>query len=192
MNCSNCIKFVLVLAIVISVSGCASAPEPNQAVELAVATAIGDCHKAQATIETARIAKINDPRDLLLDRAIKGLSDAAGKTVDPCRITTNNDLQKVAMEENTKQIGHGADFAKSAAGNLVVGLGVWKGLDVLPELFKNAGGSTSLTSAGSMTVSDSIKTSNMGDIVGTNQLGGILNPSTTEPFVVEPLVIMPE
>lgn len=184
-------KRILALPLLFLLSSCASAPEPNQAIEVSLNEAMTACYTAEGDIEVARLAKITDPKDILLDRAIKGLSEAAGKHVDRCAKVTNNDLQKVAMEENTKQIAHASDFGKSAAGNIIVGLGVWKGLDVLPELFANAGTSIAVsnTGAGALTLTDSVKTSTMGKISGTNQIGGILNPSTAEPFVVDPLVI---
>jgi len=175
---------LIIIVTTIILSGCATAPTPDAEIEVATAEAIGECYKAKSTIETARIAKLHDPKDILLDRAIAGLSEAAGKGADPCRLTTNNDLQKVAMEENTKQIVAGIDASKSAAGSIVTGLLGWKALDTLPDLFSGAGGTYNLTSQGDMSLSDSLKTSNMGDITGTNQLGGILsNPSTAEPYV---------
>lgn len=176
----------LFLVLMAFFSGCATAPAPNAATELALADAIGECHASRAKVETARINKITDPRDLLLDRAIAGLSAAAGNNIDPCRIITNNDLQKTAMEENTKQIVAGVDAGKSAAGSIVTGLLGWKALDVLPDLFGSAGGTYNLTSKGDMALSDSLKTSSMGDVLGQNQFGGILsNPvdNTAEPFV---------
>ncbi len=156
-------------------SGCAAAPPPNQAVEKSLAEAKIACYESKAPNST-NDEKLTDPKDILLGKAIDALAKAVDKGIDPCAsIVTNNDLQKVAMEENTKQVVAGADFAKSAAGNIVVGVGVWKGLDVLPTLFASAGSKISLSSAGDMAVTDSLKTSSVGDVFGASSLGGILN-----------------
>jgi hypothetical protein len=171
-------SFVLLSVIL---SSCATAPEPNQAVELAAYVAIGKCFDAEKGAEQETVAKLNDPKDLLLYQVLVGLTKALNKGISPCiNITTNNDLQKVAMEENTKQIQAGVDFAKSAAGNIVVGVGVWKGLDVLPELFAGAGSSVVLDAGGDIALTDSLNTASVGDIFGAGDIGGMLsNPDNS-------------
>jgi hypothetical protein len=171
-------SFVLLSVIL---SSCATAPEPNQAVELAIYEAMGKCFDAEKGTEAEALDKLSDPKDVLLHEAIAGLTKAANKGISPCiNITTNNDLQKVAMEENTKQIQAGVDFAKSAAGNIVVGVGVWKGLDVLPELFAGAGSSVVLDAGGDIALTDSLNTASVGDIFGAGDIGGMLsNPDNS-------------
>jgi len=177
-------KIISCLAVILLLSSCATAPNPIESVELGLIDAKIACYDSKKNT-TVNDSKLIDAKDILLGKAIDALAKAVDRGVDPCAsITTNNDLQKVAMEENTKQIVAGVDFAKSAAGNIVVGLGVWKGLEILPDLFASSG--TTISSAGAMTLTDSVKTSTMGTVTGANTFGGILsNPATAEPFVVE-------
>jgi hypothetical protein len=171
----SCFLLAFILLLTLFLSSCATAPKPDRDVELGLVDAKIACYESQ-TATAKNDEKLTDPKDILLGKAIDALAKAVGKGVDPCAaIITNNDLQKVAMEENTKQLAAGADFAKSAAGNIVVGVGVWKGLDVLPTLFASAGSKVSLSSAGPMTLTDSLKTSSVGDVFGASSLGGILN-----------------
>ena len=168
-------SLAILCLVVILLPGCATAPTPNLEVEIATAEAITACYESQTAAKN-NDDKLVDPKDILIGKAIDALSKALTKGIDICSsIITNNALQKIAMEENTKQIAAGVDFAKSAAGNIVVGVGVWKGLDVLPTLFASAGSKVSLSSAGSMTLTDSLKTSSVGDVFGASSLGGILN-----------------
>ncbi|KJS02245.1 MAG: hypothetical protein VR65_06280 [Desulfobulbaceae bacterium BRH_c16a] len=180
--------FVLLacLVSVLILSGCAVAPAPDHAVELALAGAIQECFRSSAEKEKAAIGRLETASDVLIYKAFDELGKASGRSVDPCtQITTNNDLQQTAMVENTKQIAAGIDGAKAASGDILMGVGIWRFADVLPSLVGNGGGTYNLTSKGDMSLTDSIKTSSLGDITGTNALGGILNPATADPFVLE-------
>lgn len=178
--------WLLLLSVFIMLSACAEAPEPNEAIEVATADALEACYAGEAAANEAEIAKLQTPEQVLLHRSIAELGKAANKGYDRCAgIVTNNTLQKVAMEENTKQIQVAGDVGKSAASTIVTGVLGWKAIDALPEILGAAGSDYALSSSGDMTLTDSMKTATFGDIAGENTFGGLFNPSTAEPFVLE-------
>ena len=178
------LRLLVTILVVFLLSSCAKAPDPNMAVEQVLGQALVECHKTNGDVKVASINRMETPNDVLLFNAIEGLREAASKGFDPCaNIITNNKLQMVAMQENTKRIAVGTDATKSIASSGVTALLGWKGLDVLGGALDSMGSDYTFTSSGDMSISDSFKTSKMGNIWGENQFGGILsNPSTAEPF----------
>lgn len=157
-------------------SACATAPEPDHDVEMKLAEAISDCYTAEGEVKKAAMLKLTDPKDVLLSQSISALENVATKGMDKCaQIVTNNELQKVAMQENTKQIVSAVDGGKSVAGNLVVGVLGWKGLDILPELFNGTGAAYTFNSKGDLLVNESLNSPTVGPVSGGGVVSNLFN-----------------
>jgi len=177
------VLFTLFLMALVSF-GCAKAPEPDHDIEMKLAEALLQCEKNNEPVKTTYI----DPKDQLLDKAITELGKAANKGNDPCAsIITNNKLQAIAMQENTKQITAGVKVGESIAGNLVLGVLGWKAIDELPNLIGKGGDTYNLHSNGDMSLSDSIKSGKYGNITGNENTFGELFTSKSETITEIPL-----
>jgi len=150
-------------------SGCAAkAPPVNPALEAAAYSAMERCYAAKETRDKAAYENMTSDQALLA-MAIDGLSAAANKGgPDPCKMLTNNDLQKVAMEETTKRIGiAGSLGGKVVTGGTVALLG-GEVASVLKSGFSAAGDHTSFE--GDATVSDSYNTTTSTGNVETTEV----------------------
>lgn len=122
-------------------------------------TAAFDAQKACYQREQAKEAKLS-ASEVLLSQAIDRLSMATGKYVQPCKVTTNQDLQIIAMQETTKRYAVLGDFGKSAFGDVVMGVITFKGIDVLGDIFSDIGSGDTYTLGDGASISDSFSPQN--------------------------------
>ena len=154
-------------------AGCAS-PVLNTKADSELAGAIAACYNAQSASELALIEKFQNSMEALNFYLSKRLGDAAG-TRNPCEsIKTSNDVQIVAMQENTKRTESWLGFGGKALGYGLIGYGIYKFADVAKAWSDNTG--YNLTSNGDMNLSDSIHSS----YVGGNSHGKIMNQFDTD------------
>lgn len=176
-----------ILPILFLMVSCASVPTPDPVVEAKLADAMIACHQAEEKKNAAIIAAIVDPKDALLFKAMDALEKAADKSPNRCKVTTNNDLQVVAMQENTKRSEFWLGFGKSALNTGLTGFLGWKAIDTLPDLFGQAKSSYTLTSEGDINISDAFKNVELTNLDGTFEFSDLItNP--VEEVVFEPEV----
>lgn len=168
-------RITVLISVLLLLGGCASAPTADNLSDSAAYAAIGECYRAQATKDAAELAKMETSTDVQLLAAINALKVAANKDYSPCSgIVTNAELQKVAIQENTKRLYCGFEFAKSAMTTALWAYLGGKAIDAVSEM---SGNDYNFTDS---TVTDSLN---------SNNGGGDFNLGTSEPFVVEPSII---
>jgi hypothetical protein len=164
------------VAVVFLLSSCATAPVANPTAEAEAYKAIAECYRTQATKETAELNKMVTSTDVQLLAAINALKVAVNKDYNPCAgITTNAELQKVAMQENTKRLDSGLGFGKSVLTTALWAYLGGKAIDAVADM--SGGDSYTITDS---TVSDSLNKYNVN--------GGDLSFATAEPYIVEPAI----